>query len=176
MTNDRGFTLAELLAVCAVIALLMAGVFLTLEQGQSAYLFGAGRVEVQQNARVALDRVLRELRTATLVTTAAANDVKFTYLDGTNTLVTVEYSLSGTSLQRNQTVPALGGQPAVLVGGVGGFAVTYYDITDVAGATAANTRAVDIQIITQAEDTSLATYSPAHRSVIVQGRVKLRNE
>jgi prepilin-type N-terminal cleavage/methylation domain-containing protein len=176
MNNERGFTLAELLAVCAVLGLLMAGLFVTLQQGQSAYLFGAGRVEVQQNARVALDRLLRELRTATLVTTATPNDVGFTYLDGTKTLVTVEYSLTGKSLQRNQTVPALGGQPAVLVGGVSALTVTYYDINDVAGATAANTRAVEIQITTQAEDTSLASNSPANRTVVVQGRVKLRNE
>jgi prepilin-type N-terminal cleavage/methylation domain-containing protein len=176
MSNERGFTLAELLAVCAVLGLLMAGLFLALQQGQTAYLFSAGRVEVQQNARVALDRMLRELRTATQVTTATANDVQCTYLDGTNTLVTVEYSLNGTSLQRNQTVPAIPGQPAILVGGVSGFTVTYYDINDVAGATAANTRAVEIQITTQPEDTSLASYSPANRTAVVRGRVKVRNQ
>lgn len=176
MSNDRGFVLVELLAACAVLGLLMAGLFLALQQGQSAYLFGAGRVEVQQNARVALDRLLRELRTATQVGTATTNDVRFTYLDGTNALITVEYSLGGTSLQRNQTVPAIPGQPAVLVGGVSGFTVTYYDINDVAGATAATARAVEIQITTRSEDSALASYSPANRTVVVQGRVKLRNE
>jgi len=59
--------------------------------------------------------MLRELRDASSVGTAGANDVKFTFLDDTGTLVTVEYSLSGARapylLQRNQTVPALAGQP-----------------------------------------------------------------
>jgi hypothetical protein len=175
MSTERGYALAELLAACAVLGLLMAALFLTLQQGQTVYLFGAGRVEVQQNARGALDRMLRELRTATQVTTATANNVRFTYLDETNTLVTVEYLLNGTSLQRNQTVPAISGQPAVLVGGVSGFTVTYYDINDVSGATAANTRAVEIQITTRSEDTTLASYSPANRTAVVKGRVKLRN-
>ena len=179
MRDERGFTLAELLTAMAVLGLLLAGLFLTLQQGQSAYLYGAGRAEVQQNARVALERMLRELRDASSVATASANDIKFTFLDDTSTLVTVEYSLSGASapylLHRNQTVPALAGQPDTLVGGVSNFTVTYYDITNVATTTAANVYAVDILITTRSEDTTLASYSPANRQATVAGRVRLRN-
>jgi prepilin-type N-terminal cleavage/methylation domain-containing protein len=174
--DERGYTLAELLTAMAVLALLMSGLFLTLQEGQNVYLFGAGRAEVQQNARVALERMLRELRTASSVATASASDVKFTFLDDTATLVTVEYSVAGTSLQRNQTVPALAGQPDTLVGGVNNFTVTYYDINNVATTTAANVYAVDISITTQSEDTTLASYSPANRQATVAGRVRLRNE
>jgi prepilin-type N-terminal cleavage/methylation domain-containing protein len=174
MTDERGFTLAELLVGVAVLGLMMAGLFLTFQGGQASYLVGESRVETQQNARVALDRMLYELRTARQVSTAAANDVQFTFLDDTATLVTVEYSLNGTNLQRNQTTPAIAGQPAVLVGGVNGFAVTYYDITEVSGASAANTRAVEIQITTQLENT--VRYMWANPTTIMTGRVKLRNE
>ncbi|HXL53437.1 MAG TPA: prepilin-type N-terminal cleavage/methylation domain-containing protein [Gemmatimonadales bacterium] len=180
MRDERGFTLAELLTAMAVLGLLLAGLFLTLQQGQSAYLYGAGRAEVQQNARVALERMLRELRDGSSVATAGANDVKFTFLDDTSTLVTVEYSLSGASapylLQRNQTVPALAGQPDTLVGGVSNFTVTYYDFNNVATTTAANAYAVNISITTQSQDTTLASYSPANRRATVAGRVRLRNE
>ena len=99
--DERGYTLAELLTAMAVLGLLMAGLFLTLQEGQTVYLYGAGRAEVQQNARVALERMLRELRTASSVATSSANDVKFTFLDDTATSVTVEYNLNGTNLQRN---------------------------------------------------------------------------
>jgi len=175
MRDERGYTLAELLTAMAVLGLLMSGLFLTLRQGQTVYLYGAGRAEVQQNARVALERMLRELRTASSVATADADDVQFTFLDDTNTLVTVEYSVAGTTLQRNQTVPAVAGQPDVLVGGVTGFTVTYYDITNTATTTATAVYAVDILITTGSDDATLASYSPANRRATVAGRVRLRN-
>ena len=178
MSNERGYSLAELLSAMAVLTLLLAGLLVTFQEGQNVYSFGAGRSEVQQNARVALDRMLRELRTAAQITTATSNDIQFTFVDDSGASVTVEYSLNGTNIQRNQTVPAIGGQPATLTGGVATFTVTYYDIfnADINSYTPAKTAAdvytVDIQLTTQLEDTSL----PNSPKVVVQGRVRLRNE
>ena len=176
MSDARGYTLAELLTAMGVLALLLAGLLFTLQEGQYVYSFGAGRSEVQQNARVALDRMLRELRTATQVTTAASNDVKFTFVDDTGTSVTVEYSLSGTNVLRNQTVPAIGGQPATLTGGVAGLTITYYDVDHNTTTTPGNVYSANIQLTTQAEDPALAASSPASQKVVVQGRVRMRNE
>lgn len=176
MKNENGYTLAELLTSMAVIGLLMAGLFLTLQQGQAAYLFGAGRAEVQQNARVALDLLMRELRTGAQVSAASATSVTFRFLDETNTVVTVQYALNGTNLERNQTVPPPAtAQPEVVIGGVSSLALTYYGVNNVVTTTAANVRTVDITLTTQPEDTSLAAYAPGNRSAIVEGRVLLRN-
>jgi len=62
--DERGFTLAELLVATAVSGLVMAGVFVVQQGGQQAYLLGAARVETQQSARVTLDLMTRELRSA----------------------------------------------------------------------------------------------------------------
>ena len=172
MSNERGYSLAELLSAMAVLTVLLAGLLVTFQEGQNVYSFGAGRSEVQQNARVALDRMLRELRTAAQITTAIADDVKFTFVDDSGTSVTVEYSLNGTNIQRNQTVPAIGGQPATLTGGVAGLTITYYDVSNNTTTTPGNVYSVDIQLTTQPEDTSL----PNSPKVVVQGRVRLRNE
>ena len=179
MNNERGFTLAELMVAMAVMALLLAGIFVTLREGQSSYQYGAGRAEVQQNARVALDRMLRELRTASAITTSTATDLKFTYLDETSTSITVEYTLSGTpsagnpvQLQRNQTGAA--NQPDVLIGGVNALTFTYYDFNNAVTTTAANVRSIDIQITTVPENTALAP--PNVRTALVEGRVRVRNE
>jgi Tfp pilus assembly protein PilW len=176
MTGQKGFSVAELLIAAAMTSLLMAGVFQILQQGQNAYLFGAGRAEVQQTARGALDRLGRELRTGSQVTTASASSVTFQFIDDSGVTVTVQYSLNGTDLQRNQTVPAPGtAQPETVIGGVNAFVLTYYDSNNVATTTAANVRTVNMKLTTQPQDTATASYSPAFQRAIVEDRVRLRN-
>ncbi len=176
LNNERGYTLAELLTAMAVMGLLLAGLLLTLQEGQTAYQYGAGRAEVQQNGRVALERMLRELRAASAISTSNASAVTLTYLDETSTSITVAYSLSGAStpflLQRNQTGAA--GQPETLIGGVNSLVITYFDINGATTTTPANVRSIDIRLTTRSEDATLG--APQIRSAMVAGRVRVRNE
>ena len=64
MTNQRGFTLAEMLVVCAIVGLVMASLLGLVMQGQQAYWFGTTQVDGQQTARVALERMTKEIREA----------------------------------------------------------------------------------------------------------------
>ena len=57
-------TLAELLVVIALLSTVFAGTLTALEQGQRAYTLGVARVEAQQNGRIALERLTREIRNA----------------------------------------------------------------------------------------------------------------
>ncbi len=59
-----GFSLAELLVSLAVLGLVLAGVFALLHSGVRAYSWGAARLEAQRSARVALERMVKELREA----------------------------------------------------------------------------------------------------------------
>jgi Tfp pilus assembly protein PilW len=171
MTNQKGFSVAELLIAAAMTSALMAAVFVILQQGQNAYLFGAGRAEVQQTARGALDRIARELRTG----------ITFQYIDNdvpngnVPMTVTVQYSLSGTNLQRNQTAPAVAGQPETVIGGVNTFALTYFNANNVAAANAGDVRTVNVRLSTQVQDVATTNVSPANQRAIVEDRVRLRN-
>ena len=60
----HGFSLPELLVSLAVLGFLLAGIFGLLHGGIGAYSLGAARVEGQQAARVALERMVKELREA----------------------------------------------------------------------------------------------------------------
>jgi type IV pilus assembly protein PilW len=60
----EGVSLVELLVSLAVVGLLLAGVFSILRSGVGAYGWGAARIEAQQSARLALERMARELRGA----------------------------------------------------------------------------------------------------------------
>jgi len=62
--NQRGFTLTELLVGCAMIGVVMAGLFSILQTGQQSYLTGMNQVEAQQGLRLALLRVTNEIREA----------------------------------------------------------------------------------------------------------------
>jgi len=64
MHNQRGFTLAEMLVVCAIVGLVMASLLGLMMQGQQAYWFGTTQVDGQQTVRVALERMAKEIREA----------------------------------------------------------------------------------------------------------------
>src|SRR5262245_66554216 len=66
-----GFALAEILVSLCVLSLVLAGVFSILRGTMNAYGWGAGRLEAQQSARQALERMVTELREAGLDPTRA---------------------------------------------------------------------------------------------------------
>jgi prepilin-type N-terminal cleavage/methylation domain-containing protein len=176
--NERGFTLAELLVVSAVLGIIMLGIFTVQHQGLSAYLMGAGRVEVQQNARAGLDTMLNEVRSALAITAVPAGcgtgpvptggggtSISITEQGGT----AVQYQLVGADLQRNAVRNGV-----VLVGGVQTLRVWCYDATDTLTATPANVRTVLMQITTRTESGSTMT-SGRNQHATMETRVRLRN-
>ncbi len=64
MNDQRGFTLAEMLVVCAIVGLVMASLLGLVMQGQQAYWFGTTQVDGQQTVRVAIERMVKEIREA----------------------------------------------------------------------------------------------------------------
>jgi hypothetical protein len=119
-------------------------------------------VEIQQNARTALDRMEREIREAAAITTANASSITFTAQDG---ITVVTYDLNQGALRRNSVV---------LVGGVEALTFVYRGADDVTGASAANTRRIDITIRTRTEEiVSSGTAGDTHYQT--KTSVQLRN-
>ena len=173
--NERGFTLAELLVASAVLGMIMLGVFTVQRQGLSAYQVGSARVEVQQNARAALETMFNEIRTALEITApvaagcgtgpvptgGGATSIAIRDQNGT----AVQYQLVGTNLQRNTEV---------LVGGVQRLRIWCYDAGGTLTATAVNVRSVHVQVSTQTESV-VATTSERNQHALMETRVRLRN-
>jgi prepilin-type N-terminal cleavage/methylation domain-containing protein len=154
--EECGFTLVELLAAFAVMAVVLGGALAVHRSALQAYLVGSNKVEVQQAARVALQRVAREIRNACLpagptpqiVTAAAEHSLTFTYLEGgVCSAVTYTNTVVANTLTRNG---------AVVVAGVWALTFTYRDSNDAVTALLANVRRIDITIETQTEDPLVA--------------------
>ncbi len=77
--DERGFTFAELLVVVAVMAGILAGVVAAQQAGMQAYALGSTRVEVQQNDRIALERISRDIREAFAITATSATGFTLQY-------------------------------------------------------------------------------------------------
>jgi prepilin-type N-terminal cleavage/methylation domain-containing protein len=190
LSNQRGFTLAELLVAASVLGLLMAGVFVLQRGGQEAYLLGSNRVETQQNARVALDLMTRELRTAapgtapqtasisTLASCTSTNGVPsctdIAFIDEYGQAV--RYWLAGTTLNRT-----VNGTTTALIGGAQSLQITCYKASGQAvgacsGATAceaARINVIKIGLVTKTEET-VATHMPGDQHATMESTIKLR--
>ncbi|MBI4589120.1 MAG: prepilin-type N-terminal cleavage/methylation domain-containing protein [Candidatus Rokubacteria bacterium] len=154
----RGFTLAELLVSLAVVGLVMAGSLGLLIQGQQSYLAGAGRIEAQQNARVALERMASEIRAAGFNPRGAGFSAIVNQTEQSLTLQNdwsgdgiisgrgevVVYLLRGSTLRRNA-----GGGAQPVVEGVERLRFVYLDSAGRPTAEPAAIRSVEVSITTR---------------------------
>ncbi len=62
MMKRYGFTLVELMVVIFIFSIIMAATFTVLSMGRQSWHTGSTQVELQQETRRAMDRMVRELR------------------------------------------------------------------------------------------------------------------
>ena len=155
--GDAGITLAELLVSLCVLSLVLAGVFSILRGAMSAYGWGAGRLEAQQSARQALDRMVTELREAGFDPTGAGVEP---IVAAAPSLVTFQRDLNGNGLidatrervtflvRPGETVlrrdAGAGAQP--IINGVRRFQLDYRDDTGAVTADPSRVASVRIQL------------------------------
>ena len=168
--DEHGFTLAELLAAFAVLGLVLVAVVAVQRSAMQTWVTGSNKTEVQQNARVALDRMARAIReTKDPLTVATATSL--TVVDQETTLP-VTYSLTGGALVRTTN-----GVDEILIGRVQALTFTYRDAADnVLGSpvgTPANVFRVQIAIQTASEDPVSAGVADARAQLTTS--VRLRN-
>lgn len=146
--------LVDLLVALAVAGLVLSATLTVFAQGQRAYVEGAARVESQQNARIALARMAREIRQAAsgtgLAPIAVAEPSRLVLrrdADGAaGRGATVTWQLVGSVLRRNA---GAGAQP--IINGVRSLVFTYLDAGGRATTAPADIRAVAVTLTTAPE-------------------------
>ena len=172
-----GFALAELLVVLAVAGLVLLALTGLLQQGEQAYLAGTTRLDAQQSARVALERLGRELREAgidprgtgfpPLVNPTPTGFTIQKDLNGDGVIAgnreRTTYSLTGRTLRRNA-----GGGAQPLIDDVDALTFTYLDAEGRPTWVPAEIRSVLIAITTGPE-------RPGAGTVTMTTQVRFRN-
>ncbi len=82
---ERGFTLIEILAALVIAGLLFGGLYSFYLGGANTWQKGVRRMDNQQNARIALDYLVEELRFACNVEITAPHEIKFRFKDDPKT-------------------------------------------------------------------------------------------
>lgn len=140
--------LADLLTALAVVGLVFSATLTVLTEGQRAYVHGAARVESQQNARLALARMAREIRQAgsggglSPIAVAERSRIVIQQEPGK----TVTWQLSAGVLRRNA---GAGAQP--IINGVRALELTYLEVDGRPTTAPAAVRAVVITLTTVPE-------------------------
>jgi len=159
--GSRGYALAELLVTLALVGIVVAALTGLFQQGEQAVLFGTSRLEAQQSARVALERLGRELRGAgidprgtgfpPLVNPTSTGFTIQNDLNGDGVIAgnpeTITYSLTGRTLRRNA-----GGGAQPVVDGVEALEFTYLDAAGNPPKTPREIRSVVVTITTGSAD------------------------
>jgi prepilin-type N-terminal cleavage/methylation domain-containing protein len=199
VTDQRGFTLIEMLVATAIMGFVLSAALLSLQAGTQASDVTTGRAEAQSSIRFAMDRMIADMRAAGNDPTIANFDpidsasmnsftvMLNTDLNGNGTLDApvgtcdaaaqaerVRYRKSGTSLMRavmtNATTVAC---ETTLIGGVQSLIFTYKGADDATTSTAASVRAIDVALTIQPE--SMGTYKVGTMAAAMTDRARLRN-
>ena len=200
--SQQGYTVAELLTVSAIVAFIMSGLFVTLRSGQQSFMAGTNRAEAQQNTRLALSRMLYELRTAghdptrtgafnavTALTSGTGFVLRNDWsgngaiqtnitqtLDGVDHGEQVTYTFTGTTLTRQESNIDAAAVP--ITDRVASMTIQYLDETGAAvaapsGTNASLIRTVVVDITTAPDTASSGTATQAN--VRTQTQVRVRN-
>jgi prepilin-type N-terminal cleavage/methylation domain-containing protein len=93
----KGFTLIEVLVVMLVFSVMIIAIYDVLSVGQSVFDTSSGELDLTQEGRTAMFRMIKEVRSASALTINSASNITFS----TPTVTGVSYHLDGTDLVRN---------------------------------------------------------------------------
>lgn len=175
-------SLAELLVALAMVGMVFAAVFGIVDHGHRLHAMGAARVESQQTARIALERLAREIRHAG-EGKVGADFPAISVAEPTRVVLHFDVNGDGAIAGNGETVTWLlrarvlrrdaGGGAQPIINGVRDFALSYLDASGAATAVPADVRTVVIALTTEPDHVAA---DPSRRAAVTMSTsVRLRN-
>ena len=100
--KQKGFSLIEMMVVVVILGLIVLGLVTFFTGGAKSWVAGQSQLEAQRNARQAMDRMVREIREASEVTTNDNTKIIF----DTPWVTGITYELLSKTINRN-SVPLI---------------------------------------------------------------------
>ena len=98
--NRKGFSLIEMMVALGILSLIIIGLVTFFSGGTRAWVTGQYQLEAQRNARLAMDRMVKEIREGkNVISDSNTSKIKVDYLDSFSK-DPVTYKLNGTNLER----------------------------------------------------------------------------
>jgi len=102
--NKNGFTLIEMMIVVAILGIIILGLVTFFTGGTRSWVTGQHQLEAQRNARLSMDRMVKEIREGKNITSGSETSITV-YIPplGGNSAYSVIFALSvsGTTIQRD---------------------------------------------------------------------------
>ena len=104
--NKNGFSLIEMMVALGILSLIIIGLVTFFSGGTRAWVTGQYQLEAQRNARLAMDRMVKEIREGKNIIngTETSITVRVPHFDingDIDSYYSVTYALNGTTIQRN---------------------------------------------------------------------------
>lgn len=148
MSNEKAFTLIEVIISLVLIGILAAIAGMGLVKIAEGYVFAKQNAETVQKSQIAIARIVKELGAATTIsTTPAPTATSVTYTRPGP--VTNAITLSGGLLQINGTT---------LINNVTGFTLTYFDAAGAPTTTVPNIRRIGITLTVNGANNTPITF------------------
>jgi type II secretory pathway component PulJ len=174
-------SLADLLVALALVGMVLGGTLTLLRDGQQAAAAGAARVEAQQSARLALERLAREIRQAGAGLPASAGPA-LSVAEPSRLVIHADLDGDGEIAGRAETITWLlrdgvlrrsaGGGLQPIINGVRDLVLTYRDAHGEPATEPGAVRAVGITLTTEPAE----AFGPTGRTLAVfSTEVRLRN-
>jgi prepilin-type N-terminal cleavage/methylation domain-containing protein len=198
----HGFTLPELLVAMASAGLVLAGLVTFLMAGQRSFLVGSNQIEAQQNVRIAIARMIDEIRGSGNAPGAAGNCPARSAIGAGQTATSltlqndwngdgcidpgvavivngsprgeqVTYTFAGSQLLRQESAVNNAAEP--VVGGIETLEFAYRDASGFKTDTAASICSVVVTIRTRPETRPSAAYPQGKVFVEMTDTARIRN-
>jgi prepilin-type N-terminal cleavage/methylation domain-containing protein len=124
--GEAGFTLAEILMATAISSVVLLALYLLYDVNQVTFVKGEQQADLQQNARIAMDRIVRDLRLAGYgfptgggaITVAGPTDIRFWVdLNNASTIIVVDAAPTSTILSVQNATGIQAGDIIYLING-----------------------------------------------------------
>ncbi len=165
----KAFTLIEVLVSALILSIFVVGVFLVLNTGDITYNMDTAWLDLRQQARLAMDRMVRELREAKKGSVSISGGTTITF--NTLTASNIQYYRSGTQNRAIREHPA--GTTQILGNFINSLSFCCWHDTPSPGqcnTTCAGSNLVEIQL------TASNTVKGRNLSFPLKEQVRLRNE